>query len=741
MASASIESAATQLIEKSPTQPSDMSTSPAVRSVSSREDASPSPEKSRFEDESHCADALTPDVCSAGVDDQPGDNDQPDAAREWPIECRVQSCRVWTLGSDTVEAEIERFGALSKLQRQHGVLKALSDSVRRQPPRKKRRIGRRKRVCFTYRVAGVEACRSCFQRVNGISQRGLQTLQGRVSNDRLGFRLHYGNNRRPSKQFTTQLLGAQRFIDSFIEDNCVPCPDTAPGFDGMPVMILPLHFSPKVIFGAYKRACDGTPLGRTRFNKERKKIFRGRVRLETRKTAYCQTCSTYSDRKRAHVNTAEEDAEFSRHRDFFMSAREQYNSTVQEAKRSAMDALTSGGTRDMSHLSFDYAAPFILPKVNVQVSADYFQTMVGVSMFGVVDEGTNQQKTYLFPEGKCPELDRAGSASAQAVCSLLAHAILSMPKTRHLVLQADNCSSQNKNNYMLKFCMMLIEKGIVELIDLRFMAVGHTKFSPDRHFGSIKTAAKTKRIYSFDELVLHVEENRFCETVTTFDWQAFKPFLQNLIPGVFPGVKSFYRFEIRKGFEVTAFKGYPLPNGVVGEPHLLTPVIKKFNVNPNRAETIRGSWPQILPPAGLSTDRRRALLHDVAPIYPGLFEEFVTDLVRQCDEFGSAANSSHQPVALPTESSNVAVDNPLPLTSAESAIFSGGDHHESSDVQQPHSTSNHTDVDRQSPPVQTPAPSCAAVWCSPCKKYLSSRRTYNVHVKTNAHQTKVSLSL
>lgn len=653
---------------------------------------------------------------------------------ETPITCCAPRCRVWTLGSAFIETETARYKVLTKHQRQHGVLKALSDSARRWPSRRMKWVGRRRRLSFDYRVAGESSCSACFRHVNSISKRNLQTLQGRVSSNRIGVRLHYGNNRRQNASTTARLVAARSFLDKFIDENCVPCPDTTSAVNGLPVMILPLHFSPKVIFAAYRHESGVNGLGRTRFDQEKKSRFKGRVRLEKRKTAYCKVCGPYRDKKRANRNTVEDDADFAAHRDFFTSARKKYNESVREAQRAAQEAAQSGSIRDVSMLSFDYAAPFILPKVNVQVAADYFETMPSVSMFGVVDEGTNRQKTFLFPEGKCPEIDKGGTASAQAVCSLVSHAILSMPTTRHLNLQADNCTSQNKNNYLLKMCMLLIEKGVVESIDLRFMAVGHTKFSPDRHFGSIKTAAKPKLISSFDELVSHVEDNRYCEAVTAFNWLAFKPFLTSLIREVFPAVKSFYQFEIRRGFKVTAFKDYPMPGPGSCEQRRSTPRTKTFVTRAADAESMRQGllWPPVMPPAGLSADRRRALLRDIAPIYPGRFQKFVEDLVRECDGFQSAVDCPEAAAELPVNSCTTNDGHmPQSSTSMEPSLQVASNGSEVGRAEQcPMVRAN---VEVPSSPPRARVLSREPVWCSVCQKTLSCRRNYNVHVKIRLH--------
>ena len=56
-----------------------------------------------------------------------------------------------------------------------------------------------------------------------------------------------------------------------------------------------------------------------------------------------------------------------------------------------------------------------------------------------------------------------------------------------LILYADNCPGQNKNQTMVAYLSYLVK--IIKrfpCVELYFLISGHTKFSPDRNFGPIK---------------------------------------------------------------------------------------------------------------------------------------------------------------------------------------------------------------------------------------------------------------
>ena len=50
---------------------------------------------------------------------------------------------------------------------------------------------------------------------------------------------------------------------------------------------------------------------------------------------------------------------------------------------------------------------------------------------------------------------------------------------KYLIIHADNCAEQNKNNAMIKYLIWRVMTGLYTTITYSFMVAGHTKFSPD----------------------------------------------------------------------------------------------------------------------------------------------------------------------------------------------------------------------------------------------------------------------
>ena len=74
------------------------------------------------------------------------------------------------------------------------------------------------------------------------------------------------------------------------------------------------------------------------------------------------------------------------------------------------------------------------------------------------------------------------------------------PKLKHLVIGADNCTGQNKNKAMIKFCMWLHESGYIDKVTLLFLIKGHTKNDCDRKFNELKMKQNNKNIWDAKSL-------------------------------------------------------------------------------------------------------------------------------------------------------------------------------------------------------------------------------------------------
>ena len=120
-----------------------------------------------------------------------------------------------------------------------------------------------------------------------------------------------------------------------------------------------------------------------------------------------------------------------------------------------------------------------------------------MDLFGINNEGTGVQLNYLIDE------DFRIKKGPNMVISMLHHHLFTkIPEGKKIILYVDNCSGQNKNQTIVGYLCYLVQilKRYPE-ISLNFMLVGHTKFSPDCHFGTIKMRGKQVFIRSILDLV------------------------------------------------------------------------------------------------------------------------------------------------------------------------------------------------------------------------------------------------
>ena len=71
---------------------------------------------------------------------------------------------------------------------------------------------------------------------------------------------------------------------------------------------------------------------------------------------------------------------------------------------------------------------------------------------------------------------------------------------KHLAVAADNCSGQNKNKAVIKFCCWLAEANFATKVTLLFLIKGHTKNDCDREFNLLKEGQDGEDIWTADEL-------------------------------------------------------------------------------------------------------------------------------------------------------------------------------------------------------------------------------------------------
>jgi hypothetical protein len=208
----------------------------------------------------------------------------------------------------------------------------------------------------------------------------------------------------------------------------------------------------------------------------------------------------------------------------------------------------------MQHYSWDFAQQLHYPYEDQQVGPIYFKTPRKAQLFGICCEGIPRQTNYLIDEEDFPEKD------ANTVISLLDHFFTYHGLgEKHAYLTADNCVGQNKNNAILHYLLYRVLAGLHDNIELSFMIVGHTKFSPDGYFGLIRKYYRRSNIYTYEDLVQTIlnssaNGHNICQPVGSYgasdslqpliyrDWSSWLLKFFNKLPDI----TSYRHFKIEK---------------------------------------------------------------------------------------------------------------------------------------------------------------------------------------------------
>lgn len=198
------------------------------------------------------------------------------------------------------------------------------------------------------------------------------------------------------------------------------------------------------------------------------------------------------------------------------------------------------------HYSFDYAQQVHLPSNPLQPGPIYFLVPRKLGIFGVCCEGLPRQVNFLIDEAHLI------SKGSNAVVSFLHYFFENFGLGEASVhLHCDNCSGQNKNNFVLWYCAWRVATGLHKSISLNFLVAGHTKFAPDWCFGLLKQAFRRHAVSSLSCMESVVNGSATCNQaqlvgneagecfVPVQDWQ------KHLSPHFRPlqGIKSHQHFR------------------------------------------------------------------------------------------------------------------------------------------------------------------------------------------------------
>jgi hypothetical protein len=335
---------------------------------------------------------------------------------------------------------------------------------------------------------------------------------------------------------------AMTFFDNFVSANAMPDPAKVSGSNGRPRILLPSAYTIEGIYAEFAKLAiqaEKPLISRAGFYNMRHEHFPHVITVGPR-SDLCDTCQKLRDQITNADNETLVDGHTQRWRDHLQVAkdvRKTYQRHQLEAARSFTDAPVDYQEYMFKRLQWDQRTPAALAddewctrddtlliscdfaeKVSVPYSSDqrgtiYFSTPLRVHVFGVVNENIGHMTLFLFDEGETSSKDadeeaaastsggvsKKGRLGADAVVTMLFEYLCTRSAgQKHLRVQMDNCTGQNKNRTVMQFFAWLVATGRFESVLVDFMIPGHTKFRPDAFFGVFKS--KYRRALAIDTL-------------------------------------------------------------------------------------------------------------------------------------------------------------------------------------------------------------------------------------------------
>ena len=367
-------------------------------------------------------------------------------------------------------------------------------------------------------------CRDVFLFYHGETIKRLKRLQEYLFEYNVQPPDHGNKGQKPSNIYLdSDKELVKLFITNIAENHGLPDPgrDVRKG-KGRLRILLPSIMNYSSVHELYKNSLDLinlSPIEYRTFLKIWQTEF-PHVEFNNPKTDLCMTCENFKKKINELTSSLEENKEELKitlyknaveHLDYARKERLYYKAHSKVAKidyekisNSDKNLLPSkANSRNIvMGYSWDFAQQLQYPFEDQQVGPIYFKTPRRAQLFGVCCEGNFSQINYLIDEA-----DSLGK-SANTVISLLDHYFLNygLGETS-AYFTADNCVGQNKNNALIQYLMYRVLSGLHNKIELSFLAVGHTKFSPDSHFGLIRKQYRNSQVYTYEKLAKIIEES------------------------------------------------------------------------------------------------------------------------------------------------------------------------------------------------------------------------------------------
>ena len=474
------------------------------------------------------------------------------------------------------------------------------------------------RTAIHYTFGGKQICRTSFCFLYAVGHTRLENLIKHYKTQGLTSRVQKLSQSRPHNHTSfTVIERIKSFIERFADNHALPLPGRLPSHKDYRVMLLPTDMTKVFVFQQYiktceKESCEDGKVSRWTFQRILNDVC-PYVSVMKPATDLCFDCQQNPTILMRSTNLPEsvkskrlEDAQ--RHLSLAKLQRHHYNDQCELAKLSLERVNDSSTvTPEYMHYSFDFAQQVHFPYSPQQPGQLFSRTP---SLFGVCCEATTSQVNYLIDES-----DMAGKG-ANTIISLVHDYLEKHGKgEKHLLLHADNCVGQNKNNAFMQYLAWRVITKRNYSVQVSFMLVGHTKFAPDRFFGLFKRQFRRATVDTMYDIIRVMKESTIAGKnipIPTVDpigarncqWYDWTSFLGNYFRAI-PGITQYHHFQASR-----EFPGEIVCRKFANSDDVKFQLLKKgINVSSFSSSDL----PPIVTPKGLDAQRQWYLYEQIRP--------------------------------------------------------------------------------------------------------------------------------
>lgn len=485
-----------------------------------------------------------------------------------------------------------------------------------------KRTSGRKRPRANYFFNGQQVCRTTFQFLYGIGKDRLSNLRKHLRENGLTARRHGNTNRLPPNVLPQEVVTqAVTFIKNFASEQGLSLPGRVPQFQNFDVQLLPSSETKASIWRLYKASANKDNSTTVSYSKFVNiwNTFTPYIVMMTPATDLCGTCQLNNTKIFRTVNVSEDEkrqciAHQNEHLDRALKEREFYRNSVKSCKEtlqnSEVDLLSAQAAcsyQGTVHYSYDYAQQVHFPSNPQQPGPIYFKTPRKCGLFGICCEGLPRQINYLIDEAVT-----TGKGANATISYLHSFFLTHGAGETDVHIHADNCSGQNKNNYVIWYYCWRVLCGYHHSVLYSFLIAGHTKFSPDWCFGLLKQSFRRNFVSSLFDLMRTVDNStvtgvnisELCGRhdgtvlVPVYDWATYlQPFFKKI-----SGISKYHHFRLSK-----EQPGVVFCREFVDSPETQWQILKDVSNKPP------ARLPPIITPPGLDDYRKQYLFREIRP--------------------------------------------------------------------------------------------------------------------------------